>query len=64
MALWERLDPNPGFGRLRLLAHGVDPRAAVLARDAVVAELEASGELDAQQRLVLPDVVRRIGLVS
>lgn len=68
VALWGRLDSNPSFGRMRLLADGVDPRAslgaAVLARDAVVARLEASGELDAQQRLSLPPVVRRIGLVS
>lgn len=66
--LWGQLDPNPGFGRLHLLAHGVDPLAsmgaAVVARDAVVAELETSGRLDAQQRLALSDVVRRIGLVS
>jgi hypothetical protein len=38
--------------------------AAVLARDAVVAELATSGDLDAQQPLALPPVVRRIGLVS
>ncbi len=68
VTLWGGLDPNPGFGRLRLLARGVDFRAsvgaAVLARDAVVAELAVSGDLDAQQRLALPPVVRRIGLVS
>ncbi len=38
--------------------------AAVLLRDRVVAELEASGELSAQSRLALPPVVRRVGLVS
>ncbi len=52
VTLWGGLDPNPGFGRLRLLAQGVDPRAsvgaAVLARDAVVAELATWGDLDAQ----------------
>ncbi|HET7488278.1 MAG TPA: exodeoxyribonuclease VII large subunit [Acidimicrobiales bacterium] len=68
VAVWGALDPNPAFGRLRLLAEGVDPRAsvgaAVLARDAAVARLQASGELYAQQRLPVPDVVRQVGLVS
>ena len=68
VAVWGRLDANPAYGRLRLLAQAVDPRAtvgaAVLLRDRVVAELEASGELAAQGRLVLPAVVRRVGLVS
>jgi exodeoxyribonuclease VII large subunit len=69
VSLRGRLDSNPGFGRLRLLAQTVDPRAsigaAVLARDrVVVAELEASGELAAQQALALPELPRRIGLVS
>lgn len=58
----------PGFGRLRLLAEGVDPPAsvgaAVLARDAVVAELEAAGDLAAQRALALPAVLQRVGLVS
>ena len=68
VAVWGRLDPNPAFGRLRLLAEGVDPRAsvgaAVLARDKVVAELDAAGVLAAQTRLELPGSVRRLGLVS
>lgn len=68
VSLGGRLDSNPGFGRLRLLAQRVDPRASigavVLARDRVVAELEASGELAAQQVLALPELPRRIGLVS
>ena len=68
VAVWGRLDPNPAFGRLRLLAEGVDPRAsvgaAVGARDQVVAEMEASGELAAQQSLVVPAVIRRVGLIS
>ena len=68
VALWGRMDSNPAFGRLRLLAEGVDPRAsvgaAVLARDAVVAELEAAGDLAAQQGLQLPAVLERVGLVS
>jgi exodeoxyribonuclease VII large subunit len=68
LAVWGRLDPNPAYGRLRLLAHAVDPRAtvgaAVLLRERVVAELEASGELSAQSRLALPRVIRRVGLVS
>ncbi|MGI8757105.1 MAG: exodeoxyribonuclease VII large subunit [Acidimicrobiales bacterium] len=65
VSLWGRLDPNPGFGRLRLLVEGIDPRAslgaAVMARDRVVAELEATGQLSAQRALVLPAVVRRVG---
>jgi exodeoxyribonuclease VII large subunit len=68
VAMWGRLDPNHAFGRLRLLAEGVDPRASVgavvVARDEVVAELRASGELGAQQALVVPEVIGRIGLVS
>lgn len=68
LAVWGRLDPNPAYGRLRLLAHAVDPRAtigaAVLLRERVVAELEASGELSAQSRLAMPRVIRRVGLVS
>ena len=68
VALWGRLDPNPAFGRLRLVAEGVDPRAsvgaAVVARDRVVAELGAAGVLGAQQALHLPEVIRRVGLIS
>ena len=68
VALWGHLDPNPAFGRLRLLAEGIDPRAsvgaAVVARDRVVAELRASGLLAAQQALTVPETVRRIGLIS
>lgn len=68
VALWGRLDSNPAFGRLRLLAEGIDARttvgAAVLARQRLVAELEESGELGAQRRLVLPALIRRVGLVS
>ncbi len=68
VAVWGRLDPNPAFGRLRLLAEGIDARAtvgaAVLARDQVVAELDAAGDLAAQQRLTVPEVIARLGLVS
>ncbi len=68
VALWGRLDPNPTFGRMRLLAEGVDARAtigaAVVARDQVVAALTASGELDAQRTLVVPAIITRIGLIS
>lgn len=68
VAVWGRLDPNPAYGRLRLLAEGIDPRAsigaAVVARDRVVAELQASGLLAAQQALSVPDTLRRIGLIS
>jgi exodeoxyribonuclease VII large subunit len=63
-----RLDLNPRYGRLRLLAERVDPRttlgAAVLARDELVAELERTGRLRAQAARVVSDVVRRVGLVS
>jgi exodeoxyribonuclease VII large subunit len=68
VTLWGRLDPNPAYGRLRLLAEGADPRtsvgAAVLAREQVMAELEASGQLRAQQALPTPAGARRVGLVS
>ena len=68
VAVWGRLDPNPAFGRLRLVAEGIDPRAsvgaAVIARDQVVAELEAGGELAAQQRLQVPALIGRLGLIS
>ena len=68
VSLWGRLDLNPRYGRLRLLAERVDPRttlgAAALARDELVAELERSGRLRAQAAHTVPAVVRRIGLVS
>ncbi|MEO6120770.1 MAG: exodeoxyribonuclease VII large subunit, partial [Acidimicrobiales bacterium] len=38
--------------------------AAVVARDQVVAALEASGELHAQRALLVPEVISRIGLIS
>ncbi len=68
VALWGRVDLNPRYGRLRLVATRVDPRttvgAAVLARDDLVAELERTGRLGAQQHRVVPQVVHRLGLVS
>ena len=68
VALWGKLDLNPRYGRLRLLAERVDPRttvgAAVLARDDLVGELERCGRLRAQAALAVPAVPRRIGLVS
>ena len=68
VALWGRVDLNPRYGRLRLLAQRVDPRttigAAVLARDELVADLERSGRLRAQAALVVAASPRRVGLVS
>lgn len=68
VTLWGPLDPNPRYGRMRLLAQRADPRttigAAVLARDELVAELESTGRLRAQAALSVPAVPRRIGLVS
>ena len=68
VALWGPLDLNPRYGRLRLLAQRVDPRttvgAAVLARDELVAALEATGRLRAQASLTVAASPRRIGLVS
>jgi exonuclease VII large subunit len=68
VALYGRLESNGAYGPLRMVALGVDPRvavgAAVLARDALVAELERSGALAAQKALVLAAVPRRIGLIS
>ena len=68
VALYGRLESNGAFGPLRMVGLGVDPRvavgAAVLARDALVAELERSGAMAAQKALVLAAAPRRIGLVS
>ncbi len=68
VALWGRLDLNPRYGRLRLVAKRVDPRttigAVVLAREDLVAELERTGRLRAQQARSVAQVVRRLGLVS
>jgi len=68
VALWGHLDLNPRYGRLRLLAERVDPRttlgAAALAREELVAELERTGRLQAQVAHVVPEIVRRLGLVS
>jgi exodeoxyribonuclease VII large subunit len=67
-AFYGRLAANGAYGPLRLVASRVDPRialgAAVLAREALVAELRATGELAAQQRLQVPTLPRRIGLVA
>jgi exodeoxyribonuclease VII large subunit len=68
VALYGRLESNGAYGPLRMVALGVDARvavgAAVLAREELVRELEASGAMAAQRALVLPAVPRRIGLVS
>ena len=68
VAVYGRLESNGAYGPLRMVALGVDPRiavgAAVLARDDLVRELEASGEMASQRALVLPAAPRRIGLVS
>ena len=68
VALWGPLDLNPRYGRLRLLAQRVAPRttvgAAVLVRDDLMAELQRSGRLRAQESLPVPASPRRIGLVS
>jgi len=67
-AFYGRLASNGAYGPLRLVATRVDPRialgAAVVARDKLVAELRATGELAAQQRLQVPALPRRIGLVA
>lgn len=68
VSLRDRLDSSPGFGRLRLLAQTADPRAsigaAVLARERLVAQLQASGDLAAHQALALPELPRRMGPIS
>lgn len=68
LSVYGRLEPAPSYGRLRLLAKGVDPRVAVgasaLRRQELLAELEESGELLSQKRLVLPPTIRRLGLIS
>jgi exodeoxyribonuclease VII large subunit len=68
IAIYGRLESNGAYGPLRMVALGVDPRvsvgAAVVARDELVGELEATGAMAAQKALALPDVPRRIGLVS
>jgi exodeoxyribonuclease VII large subunit len=68
IALYGRLESNGAYGPLRMVAIGVDARvavgAAVLAQDALVRELVASGAMAAQKALVLATVPRRIGLIS
>ena len=68
VAVYGRLESNGAYGPLRMVGLGVDPRiavgAAVLARDDLVRELQASGAMVAQRALVMPAVPRRIGLIS
>ena len=68
VSFFGRLETVASFGRLRLLAQGVDPRvaigAAVLRRDQLLADLDRTGDRLAQQGLVAPATVRRVGLVS
>jgi exodeoxyribonuclease VII large subunit len=63
-----RLASNGAYGPLRLVATTVDARvalgAAVVARDALLAELRSTGELVAQRRLAVPALPRRVGLVA
>jgi len=63
-----RLGTNGAYGPLRLVATGVDARvslgAAVVARQDLLTELAATGELEAQRGLAVPALPRRIGLVS
>jgi len=63
-----RLEPNPRFGKVRLLADDVDVRtsvgAAAIARDELVESLSASGAMERQQHRRVPDSPRRVGLVS
>ena len=67
-AFYGRLAANGAYGPLRLVASRVDPRialgAAVVAREALMAELRSTGELTAQRRLPVPALPRRIGLVA
>ena len=67
-AFYGRLATNGAYGPLRLVATRVDPRitlgAAVVARDRLLAELRATGELAAQRRLEVPALPRRVGLVA
>lgn len=68
ISVFGRLEPAASFGRLRLMARGVDARvavgASVLRRQELVSQLERSGELTAQRSLVLPATIHRLGLVS
>lgn len=63
-----RLEPNPRFGKVRLLVDDVDVRtsvgAAVVARDQLVESLAASGALERQRTRRVPACPRRVGLVS
>ncbi len=67
-AFYGRLGSNGAYGPLRLVATRVDPRialgAAVVAREDLLGELRRSGEIDAQARLPVPALARRIGLVA
>lgn len=67
-SFYGHLAANGAYGPLRLVATRVDPRialgAAVVARDRLVAELRATGELGAQRRLEVPPLPRRVGLVA
>lgn len=58
VAMFGRLETNGAYGPLRFVGLGVDPRiavgAAVLARDELLRELEANGQLVAQRALVMP----------
>jgi exodeoxyribonuclease VII large subunit len=62
------LETNGAYGPLRFVARRVDARvaigAAVLARDKLVAELEANGLLHAQRAIPTPSLPIEIGLVA
>jgi exodeoxyribonuclease VII large subunit len=62
------LETNGAYGPLRFVARRVDPRVAignaVLAREELVAELEATGQLHAQRALPVPALPLEIGLVA
>jgi exodeoxyribonuclease VII large subunit len=62
------LETNGAYGPLRFVARTVDARVAIgtamLARDELVAELEASGQLHAQRALPAPTLPIEIGLIA
>jgi exodeoxyribonuclease VII large subunit len=68
LSVFGRLETTATFGRLRLLAQGVDTGvrvgASTLRRQALLVELDRSRELAAQHALDLPLAIRRLGLIS
>jgi len=67
VTLTGRLEVNARYSRVRLLAHAIDARVVATVtrgRERLMTTLADTGRLEAQQRLHVATILRRVGLIS